>query len=217
MKTSLSLRLAAIAVFAGLAAVAPGPVTRMCQAAPLSPAPYAGPVLSAAQKLQVQSLQQQAFKKLQVIGSNTKLTPQQQFEQKSQLQIWFNTQTMALLTPAQRADLVAHREAFQKQAQITMTQAKALNSQLMKSLTPKQQSDIKAAVKSVQQQRLMLVQNSKLTEQQKDDQYRTILASNATKIQTILTPQQRALSAKIDALVRQLRQMSPQGQAPQPQ
>lgn len=220
MRNSFWLRLGAAVVFVSLAVAS---INMPLKAQQPGPAPaQSNPLnLTAAQKTAIGALQKTAQTKYTALQTNTKLTPTQKSEQLQALNTWFRDQSLAVLTPSQRAIALAHQKAMMaqnaaKQALIApkIAQLKALAAKLKASLSPKQKTDISTLEAAQTAQTRALLSDKTLTMQQKQSQYQVIQQGNLTKFNAIMTPAQLQMLNQLNAMQSDIRQIAggPQGQ-----
>jgi hypothetical protein len=201
-----------------LAALTLGPSAAPVRAQAPPPASTAGPKLSPAQQARYQARMQKFNKDAAAVMANKSLTPAQQGAKIQAMKKALDPDMLAILTPAQRAQVLAQRKGMMAQQKAMMAKAQAfkqahsseiktgqaLAAKLTKSLTPAQKSQIAAIQKQVQQQYQTLATNKSLTQQAKMQQMQGLNQQAQAKITAILNPTQKADYLKMQQMQKQL-------------
>ncbi len=182
----------------------------------------AGLNLSPAQQARAKARQQQFVKDATALQADKTLTPAQKSAKTRALFQSRDTDMLAILTPHQRAQVMAQRAAqmkayqarrqaaltFQNAHKAEITQGQALAKKLTTSLTPAQRTQIQAVrqqfTTSAGPRMNQVMSNSALTPQARQQQVMGIAREIDPKIEAILTPPQRADYEKMVRLQKQL-------------
>ncbi len=138
----------------------------------------AKPQLSAEQKQQLRDLRNSARDQAAIIRSDQTLTPQQRQAKLQALRASTREQMQSILTPEQQQAFAARRAA-----------AKAKFAAKL-GLTADQMSKLKDLRTSTHQQRQAVLQNSSLTNDQKQAQLSQIRQASQAQLSTLLSPDQ---------------------------
>jgi hypothetical protein len=171
------------------------------QAPPVAMTPdgLAGPNLSPDQQKKAIARKQKMYADFVALQKNKTLTNAQKQAKFMALQKQFQSDMLAILTPAQRAELL-RRQSFANQR---MEQIVALQTKLQKSITPsqlKQIGDIRTADAAIYKQIVGDKPTGAPTSEQRT-KIAALVQSEKDKINGVLNPQQRSDFAKLQDLM----------------
>lgn len=178
-----------------------------------SPAVVAPPGLNLtpAQQARAQARQQQFGKDMNALQTNNILTPTQKAVKAKALEKALDTDMLAILTPQQRSQVMAQRQAvaqkrqsFMKAHQAQITQGRVLAAKLNKSLTPAQKTQIDGLKRQLAAQGQALSTNSSLTPAAKQQKWTSEQKQAQTKMLAVLTPTQKADYEKMLQIQKQI-------------
>lgn len=157
---------------------------------------YAGPNLDKNQQAKALARKKQAFNEFKAVSDNKKLSQQQKQAKFIEIQKRFETDMLAILTPAQRADYLKRKaEADKKYAEIMR-----LSNKIRSSMTPDQQKKIKAIQDNGRKEAMAIIQNKSLKDAEKQAKILNIEKGAEGKILAIMTPAQKADFLKLQEL-----------------
>ena len=161
--------------------------------------PPGAPPPTPAQNQKFVALNTQFNQDIQALRTNRSLTPAQKQAKAQQLALALNAHMMALLTPAQRAvvmkdrtRIVGLRQAFMKQHQAEIAQAKKLGQDYQKSFTAAQKQKIKTIQQQAQAQLQKLQSDPKASALVKQTTAAAIIRDAQRQEEAVLTPAQRS-------------------------
>lgn len=204
------LALALTPLSLGLAGITfPHPVVAAPIAAPAANdgLPPGAPPLTAAQKQQQQARIKRFMQDSNALNANTTLTPAQKQQQGLALQQSLQQDMLKILTPKQRAMVMAQntkvlalRQQFLKQHQADITKQQQLTTALQKSMTAAQKQKIENIKAGAQQQLQSLQTNTKLSVAVKQKMAQGIVGDATRQGMAVLTPTQQSELKEIRAL-----------------
>ena len=171
--------------FGGMALLAQQETAPAVQPAPetttqSTTAPTGKMQLSAEQKQQLRSLRTSMRDQAAIIRHDQTLTAEQKAAKLKELRASTREQMKSVLTPAQQQAFAARRTA------------RKTNFAAKVGLTTDQQAKLKSLFQSTHQQRQAVLNNTALTNEQKQAQLSQIRQTSQTQLATILTPEQMA-------------------------
>lgn len=214
MKLRLSSLL--VLIFAAMM-LAGGPLPGHAQAPQIVAPP--GLNLSPAQQARAKTRQQQFVKDITALQADKTMTPAQKTAKAKTIFQARDADMMAILTPQQRAQVLAQRKSavdqratFFKTHQAEITAGSTLANKLNKSLSAAQKSQIAGIRKHLTAQGQGLGSNHALSPQAKQQQWQSDQQAAQTKILAILKPTQKSDYLKMQQMQKHLMSEAGTGQ-----
>jgi len=155
-----------------------------------------GPNLSAAQQAKAVARKKKMADDVNALKNDKKLTNQQKEAKFVKLQQQFQTDMLAILTPAQRAEFLRRQTA----ADARMKQIMDLQTELSKSLTPDQQKKI-ASIRQADAKTFETIQSdAKMSQSDKMTKVMALSKTEREKVTAVLTAAQRVEFDKLQSL-----------------
>lgn len=174
---------------------------------PAAAAPASGePTLSAAQQAKIKARNQQFQKDMAALQADTKMSATDKRARFQSLYQVMDKDMLAILTPAQRAQVMQTRqaalqqreeqqrgfEAFQKSHSAEISAAEKLGQKIHASIKPAQKQQLDAIASATQAQQQQIAASKGLTDQEKRTKLLALVQSAQAKSLAVLTSSQRA-------------------------
>jgi hypothetical protein len=195
-----------IPAFAALAMMSL-PTLSLAQAPPAPPPGGGNVALSPAQQARYNARLQQYNKDRTAVVQNTKLSDAQKKAKLLTLFKALDTDMLAMLSPAQRAQVIKLRQknaAFQKAHGSEIAQGQALAAKLNASLTPDEKAKMAKIGTDTRTQMMQVDADTSLSAQAKAAKKKTIYNAGEAQALAVLTPAQQADLKKMQAMQKKL-------------
>lgn len=144
---------------------------------------------------------QQMAADIAALRNDQTLTDQQKQAKFIGLEKRFQSDMLAILTPAQRAQFTTEVAKRQAIADVKMKAFLDVQTKLRKSMTKDQQAQIKSISISLGKQAQSIVQDKTLTDDDKRTKIQALQKEQEAEVNAILTPTQRIEFAKLQAMI----------------